>query len=977
MEFERCNMDKKPRIPKSTAMQRAAHNLANELQDTDSRPHQKAARPMALGRKNKINNENIKQRSKMPLRKRGNGSSGGGSKPPKKKMSITKRIIIYILLIGITVGIGITSYAAYVIYSAPKIEPKRIYDSLSERSTLYDEKGKQIEHIFSETSNRKNVSYKKFPKNLTNAVIAIEDKTFRTHHGFNFIRMAGAVFERLTGKQRIGGTSTITQQLARNAYLSTTKSERSLKRKLIEAYYAIEIENNLTKDQIIEAYLNSIFYGQGAFGIAEASHTYFSKDVSKLNLSECAAIAALPQAPDHFAFFKTIPEGSRVSAKNIIRYKGNQYLYNGEVSKPRRNQVLQNMADQGLITNAQKNAALKVDLKKRLKPNPSKGNPKYAYFSDFVVEQIIRDLMKKYHLDYASARTSIYTKGFKIRTSLNRNMQSAIDTKFKDSGNFPNLTNIKKDRDGNILDKNGNVVLQPYSDFFGDNDAFTLRKSEYKKTSQGIKLLAGNRLKFIKTKVQDGRKEITDYSIEFKNIYKSDGYRIRIYQGGALLIPAKYKSIDSQGNVTVSKAFFSEKSTKSIVKKRGNEYVFSKSGYILKQGVVQPQAAMVVSDIKTGAIKAMSGGRNTEGRNLYNRALMPRQPGSCIKPIGVYGPALQQAYEYQKKGSSQSPITYPGLDGSTKTENYGRYWTATSPIVDSPIYYNGKKWPKNWYNGYKGTTSLRRAVQQSVNTCAVKVFQSLGPTYVTEKLRALGVSTIRDDGSSANDLNPSALALGGMTSGISPLEMTAAYASFPNKGKYVSPKGYLSVTDRNGVTLLKNESKKTKVFDDGVAFIMTDILRSVVTQGLGTPASVQGQLIAGKTGTTSDTYDIWFCGFTPKYAAALWIGNDVNIELTEGSDSASRLWGKIMAAVLAGRSPGSFPGMPSNVIRAGDYYIQGTQGGRRAYPSSGQNNYTRPRNNTKPAGGNNNPPPKPPKPPKPAEPENPPDTPEP
>ena len=334
--------------------------------------------------------------------------------------------------------------------------------------------------------------------------------------------------------------------------------------------------------------------------------------------------------------------------------------------------------------------------------------------------------------------------------------------------------------------------------------------------------------------------------------------------------------------------------------------------------------------------------------------------------------ALQQAYEYQKKGSSQSPITYPGLDGSTKTENYGRYWTATSPIVDSPIYYNGKKWPKNWYNGYKGTTSLRRAVQQSVNTCAVKVFQSLGPTYVTEKLRALGVSTIRDDGSSANDLNPSALALGGMTSGISPLEMTAAYASFPNKGKYVSPKGYLSVTDRNGVTLLKNESKKTKVFDDGVAFIMTDILRSVVTQGLGTPASVQGQLIAGKTGTTSDTYDIWFCGFTPKYAAALWIGNDVNIELTEGSDSASRLWGKIMAAVLAGRSPGSFSAMPSNVIRAGDYYIQGTQGGRRAYPSSGQNNYTRPRNNTKPAGGNNNP-----KPPKPAEPENPPDTPEP
>ena len=191
-------------------------------------------------------------------------------------------------------------------------------------------------------------------------------------------------------------------------------------------------------------------------------------------------------------------------------------------------------------------------------------------------------------------------------------------------------------------------------------------------------------------------------------------------------------------------------------------------------------------------------------------------------------------------------------------------------------------------------------------------------------LRKVGVTSIDDEGD-VNDMNPAALALGGMTSGISPLEMTAAYATFPNGGVYNEPIAYTKVLDSNDEVIFEKEAEGEQVYDPGVAWIMTDVLRTVVTQGIAGSASIGSQPVGGKTGTTSDNYDIWFCGFTPQYSAALWMGNDVNIELSSGSGATARLWSKIMGRVCAGLPRGSFKDKPSNVESVnGEYYVKGT-----------------------------------------------------
>ncbi len=308
---------------------------------------------------------------------------------------------------------------------------------------------------------------------------------------------------------------------------------------------------------------------------------------------------------------------------------------------------------------------------------------------------------------------------------------------------------------------------------------------------------------------------------------------------------------------------------------------------------------------------------------LYNRATSPRQPGSSIKPPSVYTSALQQGADAAAKNE---PMTFKELDRNQRTYAYGKYWTAASGINDAPLIVNGKQWPKNAYIGFRGMMSMRKAVEQSVNVCAVRVFQQVGEEYAANQLKKFGITTVvTDTDNPTNDMNAAALALGGMTRGVSPLEMASAYGTFPNGGYHINYIPYSTVEDRNGVVILQNRKKGKQVIDPGVAFITGDMLRTTVTRGLGRPAAASGQITAGKTGTTSENYDAWFCGYTPQYSAALWIGNDVNLELTEGSNAAARLWGQIMRQATLGL-PAEAIVMPSSVWRVGnEYFIRGTE----------------------------------------------------
>ena len=656
------------------------------------------------------------------------------------------------------------------------------------------------------------------PDDLKNAFIAIEDKTFYSHHGFNWRRMFGAVLSKLTGRSSaISGTSTITQQLARNAYLAEIKSQRSISRKLSEMFIAWRLENTLTKDEILEAYLNTIYLGYGNYGVSAAARTYFSKEADELTLAECAALAALPQAPDSYALITEDPEGNE-EIKNISYYSldsvggtrteaedweaddaetedgenaGTGY-YANDISKERRDLVLDLMADQKYISSDEAEGA-KVDIIDILSPSFEKKGSAYTYFTDYVAGVVTNDLMEKYKISEEEAQRMVYTGGLQIHTTLRSDVQNAIYNEFQNDYNFPAAV---------------------------------------------------------------------------------DGSKV--------------------------------------------------------------QASMVVTEVGTGYISGFVGGRDAEGSNLFNRAISPRQPGSSIKPLAVYGAALQKSFEYAAKNKTFEYTDY-GFD-KQGVNYWGDYITASSVVVDEPLTINGEEWPQNFSKSYSGKQSLRTALQQSINTCAVKILWQVGLDYSMELLEKYGLTTLETDTSAqANDLNPAALALGAMTYGVTPLEMSLAYAAFPNGGSVNSAVCYTDVADGNGKVLLKGESKSTKVLDEGVAWIMTDLLKSVVSRGIAGNAAIAGVEVGGKTGTTNDTFDVWFDGFTPDYAAALWIGTDLNVEMLGSSAQAAALWSRIMRQV-DGITEGEYLEMPSNVIKAnGEYYTDGTEKNAGKYTGGSSN----------------------------------------
>ncbi len=690
---------------------------------------------------------------------------------PVRKHNWFLALIKLCCVVVIMGGLAGSAYVAYTISHAPKIHPDQIYSTLDVSSHIYDRKDRLIEDIYYE-ENREICKYEELPDNLKNAFIAIEDKTFWTHKGFNFRRIFGAIWSSLTGGGEISGTSTITQQLARNVFLPEEKSVRSIKRKIIEMYYASQIEDELSKEEILTAYLNTIYLGYGCYGVDTASKYYFSSDLEDLSLAQCAALAALPQAPGVYSLLVTEPDEYCTEIE--------EGLYANDQSADRRYLVLDLMAEQGYIS-AEDAEAAKIPVTDFINPGKlSKGTN--SAFKDYLIETVITDLMKEYDLSRDQATDMVYAKGLHIYSTLDTQAQKVIEKEFKNKSSFPSA-----------LKKNSKV-----------------------------------------------------------------------------------------------------------------------------------EAAMVIVEVGTGRIRAMAGTRDATGDKLFNRATSPRQPGSSIKPIAVYAPALQKSYEYQKNGQTFQ-FTNTGYDRQG-VKGWGKYITASSSVVDERMTVQGRTWPQNFSRSYSGWKNFRLALQQSINTCAVKILAQVGVEYSIEKVKEFGITTIVDDTSKpANDVNLAALGLGAMTEGVTPLEMALAYSAFPNGGVVNSGICYTSVTDSDGKVILEGKSKETRVLDEGVAWIMTDILKTVVSRGIAGDAAVSGEQVGGKTGTTDQTWDIWFDGFTPKYSAALWIGTDDNSELNTTSATAARLWSRIMSQVKRAKG-GTYREQPENVMyQDGEFYIKGTQ----------------------------------------------------
>lgn len=823
-----------------------------------------------------------------------------------------------IILAGVLCVMIFICYSFVIITKAPKIDPVNIYDNIQQSSVIYNDEGRAVDSAYY-TQDRKICKYEDMPENLVNAFVALEDKTFWKHHGFNWTRMIGAVFQSITGSGKISGTSTITQQLARNVYLPETMSTRSIKRKVLEMYYAAVIERKLSKKEIVEAYLNTIYLGFGNYGVEAASESYFGKKPKDLSLVQCASLAALPQAPDSYALVQMLGSGETPDDNDtIIKKRPNKYVANDE-SKNRRETCLALMKDQGYITEDQYNKAKGQKLTKFLNAQLSNKASKYSYFHEYLLDEVIQDLMEKYDYSEDKATDLVYTGGLNIYSTVDSHAQAMIVKEFNKDSNFPSIAGYSTDGNGNIINSGGGIMLYSYRNFFNSKNEFKLKSQECKVNEDGsLTIKSGYRLNIYNTSA--------GYSLEFKPTYVNEGGKLYMYNGGYINIPEKYKSMDDNDNLVISAKFF--KKYPDWIKLGKNTATITENAYTLPEKTIEPQASMVIVEVGTGKIKAMVGGRKQQGRQLYNRALNPRQSGSSIKPISVYSGALQKSYDLASEGK-KFPFKDTGHDRQG-SKYYGDYLTASSVIVDERMTFNGQTWPQNASNSFSGAVTMRKALQNSINVCAVKLELQVGAEYIADLVEKFGITTLDREGGT-NDLNPAALALGGLTNGVIPLEMAQAYAAFPNGGVRQSSIAYTKVTDRNGKVLLTSKSESSKVLDEGVAFVMTDMLKSVVSQGIGSPAGIRGVQAGGKTGTTSSEFDIWFDGFTPSYAAALWIGNDVNMQLTSMSGPAAALWGKIMNQIPKAKK-GHYKSQPSDVTHVnGEYYTKGTESGRSTY----------------------------------------------
>ncbi|MGE5630989.1 MAG: transglycosylase domain-containing protein [Caulobacteraceae bacterium] len=604
--------------------------------------------------------------------------------------------LLLVVLVGGSIGLG-TAYAW--IKSAKPLNVDELFD-LNQTTYIVDKNDKVIDKLHA-NENRTVVSIDQIPQNLQNAFIAIEDKRFYKHNGIDPQRIIGALKKDLeTGKPSAGG-STITQQLIKLVYLTPDKL---LKRKVVEMYYAIQLERRFTKKQILEAYLNTIPLGHNVAGVKEAALYYFGKDLNQLTLAECALIAGITNNPSAYS----------------------PYL-NFENANKRKEIILGEMLKQGYISQDEYDQA----LKEQIKLTKVQKETETSYFADMIIQDAIQALQDKLGYTQEEAEIKFFNGGLKVVATIDTDIQNTLEETFKNTKLFP---------------------------------------------------------------------------------------------------PSKEDS----------------------------------------NGILQPEAAAIVIENGTGEIKAVLGGRSEKVRRGLNRATQSlRQPGSTIKPLAVYTPALDNGY------------------------------TVGTVIDDAPVAF-GNYVPHNYDNTFRGLVTVRTAIQHSLNVVAVKIVQDIGVQRSIDYLKRFGITTIvtRKDNGVTNDEGLSSVALGGLTKGVKPIEMAAAYSVFPNKGVYIKPISFTKILDKDGNVILENKPVKEKVISEQVAYLMVDIMKGVINGGTGGNAALSKMPAAGKTGTTTKNVDAWFTGYTPYYTTSVWIGHDdpKPMSFTGGSYPA-KIWKSIMEQI--------------------------------------------------------------------------------
>lgn len=696
-------------------------------------------------------------------------------------------VLISLVVIAAVAFSGVSGIVNGLMETAPGIDSINVIPD-GYATTILNSKGKTIQTLVGKEANRQYATLDTIPKHLQNAFVAIEDERFWVHDGIDLQGIFRATFSGLTnGGEFHQGASTLTQQLLKNQVFNGGEEStfaQKVERKVQEQYLAIQLENRLTKEQILEYYLNTINLGQNTLGVQAAAKRYFDKDVSELTISESAVLAGITQNP---AGYNPITHPKRNAKK--------------------RTTILSYMKDQGYITSDEYEKAMADKVYARIKAvnkETTATQTTTSYFTDALIDQVISDMKNELGYTETQAYNALYRGGLTIYTTQDASIQKVCDNVINNPSYYPSGSTYQLSYQLTVTDAKG--VAHNYN-------AGTMKNWFAKKKKKKIPLYYTD------------KKEANQY--------------IKVYK-------------------------------KAMSKGTGCQVEGEKIDF-----VIQPQVSFVVMDQTTGQVKAICGGRGekTASRTLNRASTSLRQPGSTYKILSTYLPALDTS----------------GMTLATQQK-------------DEPYYYPGtKRLVKNWYRGYRGTVTIRKAIADSMNVIAVKTLEQVTPKVAYDYLLNLGFTSLVESYTDASGKIYSdislPMALGGLTKGVSNLELTTAFASIANGGVYNKATFYTKIIDHDGNVLLdktpvvtKTQNKKgedvtvvttsssKQVMKDSTAFLLTSAMQDVVNSGTGTAVKLRGinVPVAGKTGTSTGNKDLWFVGYTPYLTAGIWGGYDAS-----------------------------------------------------------------------------------------------------
>lgn len=730
------------------------------------------------------------------------------------------RWVLYpVVALTALVTLGLATLAAISILAWPNLPSLEALTDYRPRIPLriYTADG----HLISEfgEERRSVVKIEDVPTVLKHAILAAEDERFYEHPGIDPIGIARAALANITSGGRGQGASTITMQVARNFFLSR---EKTYNRKLYEILLALKIEQNLSKDQILELYINQIYLGQRAYGFSAAARAYFGKSLSEISMAEAAMLAGLPKAP---SAYNPIVNPSRATLRQ-------QY-------------VLRRMVEAGFSDNAAYQKAMKEPLRTQTSSVARNGGNSSPLHGDYVAEMARQIAVEQ-------VGEEAYQLGIKIVTTITRADQEAA---------YAALRKGVMDYDR----RHGYRGPERFIELGGQKVDPEILEDALAETSDHDDLLAAI---------------VLEASTQAVTVFRR-GETIRI-AGDGLRFAAPMLSEKAPQTRRVRRG--------AIVRIRDT----GEKGWEIVQ-LPEVQAALISIDPHTGAVRALVGGFDFNSNKFNHVTQAQRQPGSSFKPF-IYSAGLERGYA-------------PG-----------------TLIEDAPLYFpagvtGSQAWePKNYDGKFEGLMTLRDALARSKNMASIRLLQNITPDYAQDYVSRFGFDAAR---------NPPYLTMALGAGSATPWEMATGYAVFANGGYRIDPYVVKEIHDGSGKLIAKIDppiagESAPRVIDPRNAWLMDSMMQDVVRRGTGARARTLGRGdIAGKTGTTNDYLDAWFCGYNPDVVAVAWMGFSQPKNLGRGETggaAALPIWINYMRTALKGAPEKSLPrpeGLQSSPVADG------------------------------------------------------------